>query len=96
MVNLFSELIVGYYDFIDFNKLFIFFVCVFENIVNGNEVNFYKGVLVMVMWVSMVILGVFILVWLDSMVLVDGGVVNNYFVNVVCVMGVDIIIGVDV
>lgn len=33
---------------------------------------------------------------LDSMVLVDGGVVNNYPVNVARAMGADIIIGVDV
>lgn len=57
---------------------------------------FYNGIFVIVMWVSMVILGVFILVWKDSMILIDGGMINNYFVDVVRLMGVDIIIGVDV
>ncbi len=33
---------------------------------------------------------------LDSIVIVDGGVVNNYPVNVARAMGADIIIGVDV
>ena len=45
LANLFSELTVGYHDSIDFNKLPIPFACVSENIVNGNEVNFHKGVL---------------------------------------------------
>ncbi len=44
----------------------------------------------------MAIPGVFTPVRLDSMVLVDGGVVNNYPVNVARAMGADIIIGVDV
>ena len=96
LANLFSELTVGYHDSIDFNKLPIPFACVSENIVNGNEVNFHKGVLATAMRASMAIPGVFTPVRLDSMVLVDGGVVNNYPVNVARAMGADIIIGVDV
>ena len=94
--NLFSELTVGYHDSIDFNKLPIPFACVSENIVNGNEVNFHSGVLATAMRASMAIPGVFTPVRLDSMVLVDGGVVNNYPVNVARAMGADLIIGVDV
>lgn len=96
LVNFFLELIVGYYDFINFNKLFILFVCVLENIVNGDEVVFYNGVLVIVMCVSMVIFGVFILVCLGDKIFVDGGMKNNFLINIVCIMGVDVIIGVDV
>ena len=96
LANLFSELTVGYHDSIDFNKLPIPFACVSENIVNGNEVNFHKGVLATAMRASMAIPGVFTPVRLDSMVLVDGSVVNNYPVNVARAMGADIIIGVDV
>lgn len=94
--NLFSELTVGYHDSIDFNHLPIPFACVSENIVNGNEVNFHSGVLATAMRASMAIPGVFTPVRLDSMVLVDGGVVNNYPVNVARAMGADLVIGVDV
>lgn len=45
---------------------------------------------------SMAIPGVFTPVRKDSMVLVDGGIVNNYPADVVKAMGADIIIGVDV
>lgn len=96
LANLFSELTVGYHDSIDFNKLPIHFACVSENIVNGNEINFHEGILATAMRASMAIPGVFTPVRLDSMVLVDGGVVNNYPVNVARAMGADYIIGVDV
>ncbi len=96
LANLFNELTVGYHDSIDFNKLPIPFACVSENIVDGSEVNFHNGVLATAMRASMAIPGVFTPVRLDSMVLVDGGVVNNYPVNVVRAMGADIVIGIDV
>ena len=94
--NLFSELTLGYHDSIDFNKLPIPFACVAENLVKGEEVIFHKGVLSTAMRASMAIPGVFTPVRLDSMVLIDGGVVNNYPVNIARQMGADVIIGVDV
>ena len=94
--NLFSELTLGYHDSLDFNKLPIPFACVSENIVKGEEYVFHDGVLSTAMRASMAIPGVFTPVRLDSMVLVDGGVVNNYPVNVAKQMGADVIIGVDV
>ncbi len=94
--NMFSELTVGYHDSIDFNKLPIPFACVSQDIATGNEVRFHSGVLSTAMRASMAIPGVFTPVRLDSMVLVDGGVVNNYPVNVARNMGADIVIGVDV
>lgn len=96
LANLFSELTIGYHDSIDFNKLPIPFACVSQNIANGNEIDFHSGVLATAMRASMAIPGVFTPVRLDSMVLVDGGVVNNYPVNVARAMGADLIIGVDV
>lgn len=45
---------------------------------------------------SMAIPGFFTPVHLDSMVLVDGGIVNNFPADVAKAMGADIIIGVDV
>ena len=94
--NLFSELTLGYHDSLNFNKLPIPFACVSENIVKGEEYVFHDGVLSTAMRASMAIPGVFTPVRLDSMVLVDGGVVNNYPVNVAKQMGADVIIGVDV
>ena len=94
--NLFSELTFGYHDSIEFSKLPIPFACVSENIVNGNEYVFHEGILATAMRASMAIPGVFTPVRLENMVLIDGGVVNNYPVNIAKQMGADIIIGVDV
>ena len=94
--NLFSELTFGYHDSIKFDKLPIPFACVSENIVNGNEFVFHEGILATAMRASMAIPGVFTPVRLNDMVLIDGGVVNNYPVNIAKQMGADIIIGVDV
>lgn len=57
---------------------------------------FDKGFLVDVMMVSMLVFGVLLFYEIDGLWLVDGGVINNMFVEVVCVMGVDIIIVVDI
>lgn len=94
--NLFSQLTLGYHDSIDFNRLPTPFACVAEDIVTGQEVVFHEGVLATAMRASMAIPGAFTPVRLDSMVLVDGGVTNNYPVNVAREMGADVIIGVDV
>ena len=96
LANLFSDLTVGYHDPIDFNKLPIPFACVAANVVNGEQIVFHDGILSTAMRASMAIPGVFTPVRQDSMVLVDGGIVNNYPADVVKAMGADIIIGVDV
>ncbi len=96
LANLFSDLTVGYHDSIDFNKLPIPFACVAANVVNGDQIVFHDGVLSTAMRASMAIPGVFTPVRKDSMVLVDGGIVNNYPADVAKAMGADVIIGVDV
>ena len=96
LANLFSDLTVGYHDSINFNKLPIPFACVAANVVNGEQIVFHDGILSTAMRASMAIPGVFTPVRQDSMVLVDGGIVNNYPADVVKAMGADIIIGVDV
>ena len=96
LANLFSDLTVGYHDSIDFNKLPIPFACVAANVVNGEQIVFHDGILSTAMRASMAIPGVFTPVRQDIMVLVDGGIVNNYPADVVKAMGADIIIGVDV
>ena len=94
--NMFSELTLGYHDSIDFNHLPIPYACVAEDIVTGNEFDFHSGTLSTAMRASMAIPGVFTPVRMDKMVLVDGGTINNYPVDVAKAMGADIIIGVDV
>jgi NTE family protein len=93
---LFNDLMVGYNDSIDFNRLPIPFACVAANIVSGEEIVFREGVLPVAMRASMAIPGAFTPVYTDNMVLVDGGVVNNFPTDVALRMGADIIIGVDV
>lgn len=96
LARLFSTLTDGYQDSVKFNTLPIPFACVSENLVNGSEIVFHQGILATAMRSSMSIPGVFAPVYLDGMVLVDGGMVNNYPVDVALKMGADLVIGVDV
>lgn len=93
--NLFSNLTIGYHDSVDFNSFPIPFACVAVNLVDGKDFVFRKGSLPIAMRASMAIPAAFTPVKLDSMVLVDGGLNNNYPADVVKMMGADIIIGVD-
>ena len=94
--NLFQELTIGYHDSVNFNKLPIPFACVSEDIVNGTKHVFHDGVLSTAMRSSMAIPGVFTPMRQDSMVFVDGGMIDNYPVDVARTMGADVIIGIDV
>lgn len=93
--NLFSDITIGYHDSLDFNALPTPFACVAMDVVAGREYVFRKGSLPLAMRSSMAIPAVFAPVRIDSMVLVDGGIKNNYPVDVAKEMGADIIIGVD-
>ena len=93
--NLFSDLTIGYHDSVDFNSFLIPFACVAVDMVSGKDYVFHKGCLPLAMRASMAIPAVFTPVRLDSMVLVDGGLNNNYPVDVALAMGADIVIGVD-
>jgi len=93
--NLFSNLTIGYHDSVDFSTFPIPFACVALDIVDGKEYVFKNGSLPQAMRASMAIPAVFTPVRLDSMVLVDGGLSNNYPADVARQMGADIIIGVD-
>lgn len=93
--NLFSNLTIGYHDGVDFNDLHIPFACVAMDVVNGKEKVFREGSLPTAMRASMAIPAVFTPVRLDSMVLIDGGLLNNYPADVALDMGADILIGVD-
>lgn len=93
--NLFSNLTIGYHDSVDFNAFPIPFACVAVDVVNGREHVFHRGSLPLAMRASMAIPAVFTPVRLDSMMLVDGGLNNNYPADVALAMGADILIGVD-
>ncbi len=93
---LFGDLTAGYHGEVDFSSLPIPFACVAANIVDGSERVLDHGVLSEAMRASMAIPGVFTPVYTGDAVLVDGGIVNNYPVDVALAMGADIVIGVDV
>ena len=96
IATLFDALTAPYHDSIDFNKLPIPFACVATNMVDNTEVVFHSGVLSRAMRASMSIPGVFAPVRTGGMVLVDGGLRNNYPADIARQMGADIIIGIDV
>ena len=93
--NLFCDLTVGYHDSISFRTLPIPFACVAADMVSGREVIMDQGVLPVAMRASMAIPGAFAPVLMDSLVLVDGGISNNFPVDVAIGMGAEITIGVD-
>lgn len=92
--NLFTKLTLGYQDSLDFNKMPIPFACVAVDIAGKKEYVFHNGSLVEAMRASMAIPGYFAPVRKNGMVLCDGGLMNNYPVDVVRQMGADIVIGV--
>jgi NTE family protein len=93
--NLFSNLTIGYHDSVDFSTFPIPFACVAVDVVNGKEYIFREGSLPLAMRASMSLTPVFTPIRLDSMVLIDGGLNNNYPADVARRMGADIVIGVD-
>lgn len=94
---LFNDLMVGHHDTLSFGSLPIPFACVATNIVDGAPVVFHSGVLPTAMRASMAIPGVFTPLYTDDgMVLVDGGLTNNFPTDVALEMGADVIIGIDV
>jgi len=97
LAELFQRLCMGYNDSLDFSRdLCIPFACVATNIIDNSEVDFHSGRLAQAMRASMSIPGAFSPVRLGDMVLVDGGLKNNYPVDIAKEMGADIIIGVTV
>lgn len=95
IVNLFSRLTVGYHQMDSFNKLPIPFACVTVDLLSGKEIVLSSGSLPMAMRASMSIPGAFVPVEWNDMMLIDGGVLNNFPIDVARRMGADIIIGID-
>ena len=81
---------------IDFRNLPISYACVAANLETGEEVILNNGFLPTAMFASMAVPGVFQYPEREGLILIDGGVVNNFPVDVAKKMGADIIIGVDI
>lgn len=96
VLNLMNGLAVGYQDSISFKELPIPFACVAMNLATGDEVILQEGLLPLSLRASMAIPAFFSPVTINGDVLVDGGVVNNFPVDIAKRMGADIVIGIDV
>ncbi len=93
--NLISSLTIGYQDKMKFIDLPRPFVCVAADMVSGKAKIWYEGSINDAMRSTMSIPGIFAPVRVDGMVLVDGGLRDNYPTSLARDLGADIIIGVD-
>ncbi len=93
--NLISSLTIGYQDEMNFQDLPVPFVCVAADMVSGKAKIWHSGKINDAMRSTMSIPGIFAPVRVDGMVLVDGGLRDNYPTALAREMGADIIIGVD-
>ena len=93
--NLFSSLSVGYQDKMSFMDLPVPYFCVAADVVSLKAKNWSSGSIRDAMRSTMSIPGLFQPVRTDGMILVDGGIRNNFPVDIARAMGVDIVIGVD-
>ena len=94
--SLFSSLTIGYQGETDFFDLPRPFVCIATEMVSAKQKIWMSGHLNTALRSTMSIPGIFTSVKVDSMVLVDGGMRNNFPADLARIMGVDIVIGVDV
>lgn len=94
--NLMSKLTLHLKDKQDFSNLPIPFFAVATDVETGEEVILDSGYLPQAISASAAIPSLFSPVMVDSRLLTDGGVVNNYPVEELRRRGADIIIGVDV
>ena len=93
--QIFTSRTVGYSDSLDFAKLPIPFVSVATDMVSCKAKIWHSGSINTALRSTMSIPGLFVPVRTDGMILVDGGMRNNYPANLVKRMGADIIIGID-
>lgn len=93
--NLLSGMSVGYQDSISFSRLPIPFVCVAGDVVSSNAKNWGSGSITDAMRSTMSIPGLFNPVRTDGMILVDGGVRNNFPADIARAVGADYLIGIE-
>ncbi|WP_105018213.1 patatin-like phospholipase family protein [Nonlabens tegetincola] len=94
--NFLSKLMGPVNQIDDFSKLPIPFFCIATNVVTGEEVVLDKGSLPKAVNASGALPSLFAPVQIDNMLLIDGGVIDNYPIEKLRKKGMDIIIGVDV
>ncbi len=94
--NLFSSMTVGYQDEMNFIDLPVPYACVSTELGSGKTKVWYEGPLNTALRATMSIPGVFTPLKYNDMVLVDGGMRDNYPTALAKYLGADIIIGVDV
>jgi NTE family protein len=93
---LFNRLTYNYSDVTDFDSLPLPFRCVGVDLITGNEVVINRGPLARAMRATMAIPSAFTPVEYGDSLISDGGLLNNYPLDVLKAMGAEIIIGVDV
>ena len=93
--NLLSSMSVGFQDSISFSRLPMPFVCVAGDMVSSKAKNWGSGSITTAMRSTMSIPGLFDPVRTGRMVLVDGGVRNNFPADIARAVGVDYLIGIE-
>lgn len=96
VLNFLTELLAPVDEITDFSKLPIPFYCIGTNIETGEEEVLESGSLPLALRASAAFPSLLNPVDIDGKLLVDGGVVNNFPVDVMKKKGVDIVIGVSV
>ncbi len=91
-----KELTLPVYHINNFDDLHIPFRCIAADIKNAQKVVLSGGDLATAMRASMAIPAFFAPVVMDSMILIDGGVTNNFPVDEIIDLGATVIIGVNV
>ncbi len=94
--NLINSLTVGCQDSIRFSGLSIPFACIATDLASGKTKIWYDGKLNTALRTTMSIPGVFTPVRMNGMILVDGGMRDNFPTALAKQLGADIVIGVDV
>ena len=93
--NLLSSMSVGFQDSISFARLPMPFICVAGDMVSSKAKNWGSGSITTAMRSTMSIPGLFDPVRTGRMVLVDGGVRNNFPADIARAVGVDYLIGIE-
>lgn len=96
VLNFLTELLAPVDEITDFSKLPIPFYCIGTNIETGEEEVLESGSLPLALRASAAFPSLLNPVDIDGKLLIDGGVVNNFPVDVMKKKGVDIVIGVSV
>ena len=96
VLNFLTRLLAPVDSIKNFNKLPIPFYCIATNVENGEEIILNKGSLPLALRASGSFPTLLHPIEIDGKLLVDGGIANNFPVEIMRNKGIDIIIGVDV